>query len=106
MIKSKKYCVIKLCYLIRKTCNGFTGVIREDVIGNLIEAICIMFFIRGDDYSGLPKSLEASNHVHAVLLEELFDITNDRLLDAYVDKLINRGQEKSAVHAKLKAWKD
>ena len=41
-----------------------------------------------------------------MLLEELFDISNDRLRDAYVDELSNSGQEKSAVYAKLKDWKD
>ena len=61
----------------------------EDVIGNLIEALYSMFLIRGDDYSGLSKNLEASNHRCAVLLEALFDITNDRLRDAYIDKLSN-----------------
>ena len=75
----------------------------ENVIGNLVEALYIMFFIRGDDYSGLPKHLEASNHRCTVLLEVLFDITNVRLRDAYVDELSNCGQENSAVHTKLKA---
>ena len=41
-----------------------------------------------------------------MLLEALFDITNDRLRDAYIDELRNRGKEKSAVYTKLKAWKD
>ena len=78
----------------------------EDVIGNLVETLCSMFFILDEDYSGLPKYLEASNHIHAVLLEELFDITNERLRDGYVDELSDRGQENSAVYAELKACKD
>ena len=94
MIKSKKYCGIKLCHLIRKTCNGSTIVIIEDVIGNLVEALCSMFFIRGNDYSGLPKCRKSSKHRCAVLLEALFDMTNDRLRSACIDELINCEKER------------
>ena len=77
----------------------------EDVIGNLIEALYSMFFILSDDYSGMLKCLEASNHRCAVLLEALFGMTNCRFRYFYVHELRNRGQEKSVVHTKLKAWK-
>ena len=58
----------------------------EDVIGKLVEDLCSMFFICGDDYSGIPKHLDASNHRYTVLLEDIFDTTNDRLRDAHVDE--------------------
>ena len=78
----------------------------EDAPGNLLEALYSMFFIRGDDYLGIPKYLEVSDHQHEVLKEVLFDATNEMLRDACIYDLRNREQDSSPEHVKLKAWKD
>ena len=55
MLKTKRYCAIKLLDLVRKMCNGSTCVIVDDVIGNLIESLCNVVLIRGDDFKSLPR---------------------------------------------------
>ena len=40
---------MKSCHLIKKVCNGSSGVIVEDVVGNIVEAMHNMFFVKGED---------------------------------------------------------
>ena len=37
--KTKRYCAMKLCQLVRNICNGSDNVEVEDVIGNILESL-------------------------------------------------------------------
>ena len=59
----------------------------EDVVGNLVEAMCIMLFLKGDYYPCLPKYLDASDQKYEVLEGTCFGIANIRFRDAYLGEL-------------------
>ena len=44
-----------------------SGVLVEDVVGNMMEAMCSMLFMKGDDYPRLHKCLEVSDQKYEVL---------------------------------------
>ena len=60
MVKTKRYCAMKLYELARKNYNGSTHVVVDDVVGNILEALYNVLLITGDDFQSLPKYLEAS----------------------------------------------
>ena len=39
MIRNKGFCVMKLHHLIKEVCNGSSGVMVEDIVGNMVEAM-------------------------------------------------------------------
>ena len=57
MVRNKGFCVMKLHHLIKKVCNGSSGLMVEDVVGNMMEAMCSMIFVKGEDNTCLPKYL-------------------------------------------------
>ena len=75
-------------------------------MGNFLEALYIMLFIRGNERPGILKHLEASNNRHAVLVEMLFDVANERLWDACIDELSNFMQERSPACVNRHAWQN
>ena len=76
---------MKLHHLVKKKCNRSTGVVVEDMLGNLADSLCNMLPIRGNDYAGLPNHLEALDCRSAVLKEALFDIANKRIRYACIE---------------------
>ena len=78
----------------------------EDALRNLVESLCIMLLISGDDCAGTPKYLEASDHQNVVPKGEFLKMNNEKLKYACIDESRNREQESSSMCAKLKAWKD
>ena len=48
MAKKNRFCTMKLHNLARKNCNVSTIVVKEDVIGNLIEDLFNFALIKGD----------------------------------------------------------
>ena len=106
MVKSKRYCAMKLLNLVKKIYNGSTYVIVGDAVGNLIESLYNVMLIRGDDFKSLPKCLEASEHRHSALVGAGFDIVNPKFRDSYMEELVNRGQDLSKACLALKGWKE
>ena len=97
---------MKLHYLTKKECNGLSGVLVEEVSGNMAETMCSMLFLKGDDHPCFPKCTEALDHKHEVLEGNCFGISNSRFRDAYLSELESRVQTRSPACAKLKAWRD
>ena len=89
MTKRKRHYIMKSHHIMKNLCNGSTGVSVEDVMGNLLEALYSMIFIRGDECPEIPNCLEASNHRHVVLVETWLDVANKKLRDACIDELSN-----------------
>lgn len=106
MPKTKRHCAMKLWELVKKSCNGSACAVVDDVIGNLIEAMRNALLVRGDDFSSLPKCLEALEHRHKILTQTGFDVASEKLRDNFMSELENRRQEESKLHLKLKGWKD
>ena len=67
MISSKIFNAMELHGLIRKIYNGSDSVITEDVVGNIIEALCNFSLIRGEKCDKFYKHLEASEHIFELL---------------------------------------
>ena len=96
---------MKLCQMIRKNCNGSSCEVADDVIGTMLESMCSMMMIRGDEHDALPKCLEATENRHQVAKESNLDTTNDRLRDTCMTELENREHAGSATCIRLKGWK-
>ena len=62
MINIRRYCAMKLCQMIRKNCNGSSCVVTDDVIGSILETMCSIMMIRGDEHDTLSKYLEATEN--------------------------------------------
>ena len=63
----------------------------EDIVGNMMEAMHRMLFVKGDDCACLPKHLEASDQKYEMLECVCFGIANRRFRDAHMSELENRG---------------
>ena len=46
MVLKQSYNAIVLCKIIRKTCNGSTVAVEEDVIGSVIEGLFNFMLVR------------------------------------------------------------
>ena len=53
MVMSKYCCAMKLLGLVKKTCNGSTFVVVDDVVSNLLEAMHNLLLTRRDDFPAL-----------------------------------------------------
>ena len=51
----------------KKVCDESSGVMVEEVVGNMVDATCNMLFVKGDDYPCLTKHLEESYQKYEVL---------------------------------------
>ena len=91
MVRSRGFCIMKSFHLTKKVCNGSSGMMVEDVAGNVVEATCNMLFVKGDDCPCLPKQLEVSNEKCEVLEGTFFGIGNIRFRDSYLSELESRG---------------
>ena len=78
----------------------------EDVVGNMLESLCNVFLIRGDDYSTLPKYHEAAQHRFEVLEEAGFDMTSPKFRDDCMNELKDRGQRSVNTHQAMQLWRD
>ena len=106
MIKNKKHSAITLHKLIEKTCNGSTSVVREDVIGNLVESLHNYALVRGDDYESLSKHVEVSEQRYEMAKSSGLELANSKVRDRYLEELLSRNQSHSTLCTKLKSWKD
>ena len=64
MMSNNSFHTMILCKLVRKTHNGSTALIVDDVTGKAVEAIHSLLLVRCDAYQSLPKYLEASAQRH------------------------------------------
>ena len=48
--------------LIKKICNGSAIVLIEDVMRNLIESLCNLLNVCGEDHESTPWYMEAHEH--------------------------------------------
>ena len=62
MSSNKRHNETTLLAFIRKIYNGSASVTIEDVIGNVLESLCIFMLIRGEDNGLLANYLEVSDH--------------------------------------------
>ena len=46
--------------LVKKTSNGFATSVADDVLRNMVEAVCNSLLIRGNECTTLSKCLEAT----------------------------------------------
>lgn len=65
---------MKLHGLTRKICNGSTPIIVDDVSGNMIDTLCNLALIRGEEFDSLHKNLEDSEHRFLLLKQNLFEL--------------------------------
>ena len=47
---------MKLHEIVRKICNGSTGVVKDDVMGSMIESLYSLLYLRGEDCDSLSKN--------------------------------------------------
>ena len=87
--------------LIKKKCNGLTGVVVDDMIGNTLEYLCNCMFIRGDECYSLLKHLEVSSHRFDTLKQTRFTFTIESIIDYYLAKLISRVKQGPVTHKKM-----
>ena len=76
IVKDKQCCAMKLLGLVQKIMNGSTYVVVDDAVGSLVESLHNVLLIRGDDFDSLPKYLEASEHRHAALDGDGFEVAS------------------------------
>ena len=69
--------------------------IVDDVPRNFLESLCKNFLVRGDDFISLPKHLEASEHRHDELREDIFEVSNTKFHDTLLLELKKRRQSGS-----------
>ena len=78
MVVTKYYCAMRLMGLMKKMCDSSTFVVVDNVVNNLLEAMCNSLLIHGDNFPSLLKCLDASEHQCKVLKEAGFDVANSR----------------------------
>ena len=69
MCKTKRHCAMNLYAMVKKTCNGSTYVVVDDVVGKMLEYLHNVFLIRCNDCITLLKYHEAAQHRFKVLEE-------------------------------------
>ena len=89
---------MKLLRLIKKICNGSMHIVVDDVVENLLESLFNAVRIREDDFTSLPKYMEALDHRYLVLEEVGFNITNKRFRDILMNELLDRGQQNIQIY--------
>ena len=92
IFSKKRFNIIKLHELIRKSYNGPISIVSRDVLGNLVEYLCNILIIREEDYDLLPKYFEVLNHRYCILKELSFDLATESLRDACITKLLRYGK--------------
>ena len=60
MVKTCKHDAMKLCSLLKKSCNGSTPVLGDDALGNAVEVLCSYLHFRGNEHDSLSKFIGAS----------------------------------------------
>ena len=96
--------VVILHKLVRKICNGSAAVMVDDVLGNMLEAMCNYMHIRGDDFPILSKYLESTKQRIEVLKESGFDIASAGIRDLCMKELESREQDSTVLHRTLHQW--
>ena len=73
----------------------------DDAVGDLIEGSPNFVFVRSEDFTSLLKHLQAFEYRHEVLEEAGFDLSNDKLGDLHMSKLVHREQTNSVAREEL-----
>ena len=102
MLKTKRYCAMKLLSLVQEIHIGSTYEVVDDAVGNLIESLCNALLIQGNNFKLLPKHLEASKHRHNALDRARFKIANVKLYGLYTKELVSQKYDLSIAHLTLK----
>ena len=84
---------MKLCKLIKKICHGSTSMVVDNVMGNLIEAIHNLGFIRSNDHADFLMCLKVSSHGFVFLTDTGFSIAIEALRDAHMCEFLCRGED-------------
>ena len=81
---------MKLYSLVKKNCNGLTYIVLDNVVINLLELVYNVLLIYRDDYSFLPRYLEATKYCYKILEEAGFEIANPKFHNTFIEELESR----------------
>lgn len=88
-----RYDDMVLCELVRNISNGSAMVEGEDVMGNMLEALCGYLLVRGENRKTFPGYLEASQHRHDILEQSGLRTATAEMRYQCAEKLMSRGQK-------------